>query len=64
MPRDGGLDRQDAVFPDVLYAFTERWMARTYAMIWHDVGEFTSKVLAAVFGKKGGSSTGSPPIER
>lgn len=56
LPREGTLEDQDASFSEVFPIFIERWRERTYHRIWGDVKTFTTSVLEAVLGKKGGGS--------
>ena len=63
MPREGGLDRQSAAFPDALHQFIERWQERMYGRVWGDIGTFVGKVISSFSkrGSGGGQHTGATP---
>lgn len=52
MPKGGNFEDQDEVFFEALPLFINRWRERNYQRVWDDVGDFTQKVLKAVFGDK------------
>lgn len=45
------LEDQDDLFAETFPVFVERYTARRYAAVWHDVRDYVGKVLEAVFKK-------------
>jgi len=54
LPRNGGLENQDAKFTEVFPEFVERWEYRKKVRLWSDVHEFAGKCFEAI-GKMFGS---------